>query len=222
LSKERPKDTGSSSLTGPVLVTAIAHVARSGRECSEKSLGFFDLRKFRGRRKTFERGGEDVVRFEGAVGRLIQPRQRQRRAQLHRTRALFAGDGDGRFQITAGAIPGARQKRTNNLLLSTRHARWRTAACKLAVITHTGSLGISPARNPASRLGYGRASADPISAGATIYSYGLVPNAIPKKGGRSAAHHGQCRKLLRWPAVLEGDNGRTARPQSWIEKPRGG
>jgi hypothetical protein len=57
------------------------------------------------------------VRFEGAVGRLIQPRQ-----QLHRTRALFAGDGDGRFQITAGAIPGARQKRTNNLLLSTRHA----------------------------------------------------------------------------------------------------
>ena len=26
----RPKDTGSSSLTGPVLVTAIAHVARSG------------------------------------------------------------------------------------------------------------------------------------------------------------------------------------------------
>ena len=77
---------------------------RRFRECSEKSLGFFDLRKFRGRRKTFERGGEDVVRFEGAVGRLIQPRQRQRRAQLERTRALFAGDGDGRFQITAGAI----------------------------------------------------------------------------------------------------------------------
>ena len=47
---------------------------------------------------------KDVVRFEGAVGRLIQPRQRQRRAQLERTRALFAGDGDGRFQITAGAI----------------------------------------------------------------------------------------------------------------------
>jgi hypothetical protein len=35
---------------------------------------------------------------------LIQPRQRQRRAQLERTRALFAGDGDGRLQITAGAI----------------------------------------------------------------------------------------------------------------------
>ena len=59
----------------------------------------------------------------------------------------------------------------------------RTAACKLSVITHTGSLGISPARNPASRLGYGRASADPISAGATIYSDGLVPNAIPQKRG---------------------------------------
>ena len=40
---------------------------RRFRECSEKSLGFFDLRKFRSRRKTFERGGEDVVRFEGAV-----------------------------------------------------------------------------------------------------------------------------------------------------------
>ena len=45
---------------------------RRFRECSEKSLGFFDLREFRGRRKTFERGGEDVVGFEGAVGRLIQ------------------------------------------------------------------------------------------------------------------------------------------------------
>ena len=44
------------------------------------------------------------MRFEGAVGRLIQPRQRQRRAQLERPRALFAGDGDGCFQITAGAI----------------------------------------------------------------------------------------------------------------------
>ena len=77
---------------------------RRFRECSEKSLGFFDLRKFRGRRKTFERGGEDVVRFEGVVGRLIQPRQRQRRAQLERTRALFAGDGDGRPQIAAGAV----------------------------------------------------------------------------------------------------------------------
>jgi hypothetical protein len=75
----------------------------------------------------------------------------------------------------------------------------RTAACKLAVITHTGSLGISPARNPASRLGYGRASADPISAGATIYSDGLVPNAIPKNGGRSAAHHGQCRSCCDGP-----------------------
>ena len=68
---------------------------RRFRECSEKSLGFFDLRKFRSRRKTFERGGEDVVRFEGAVGRLIQPRQRQGRAQLERMRALFAGNGDG-------------------------------------------------------------------------------------------------------------------------------
>ena len=75
----------------------------------------------------------------------------------------------------------------------------RTAACKLAVITHTGSLGISPARNPASRLGYGRESADPISAGATIYSDGLVPNAIPKNGGRSAAHHGQCRSCCDGP-----------------------
>ena len=42
--------------------------------------------------------------LRGAVGRLIQPRQRRRRAQLERTRALVAGDGDGRFQITAGAI----------------------------------------------------------------------------------------------------------------------
>ena len=77
---------------------------RRFRECSEKSLGFFDLRKFRGRRKTFERRSEDVVRFEAPVGRLIKLCQRQRRAQLERTRALFAGDGDGRFQITAGAI----------------------------------------------------------------------------------------------------------------------
>src|ERR1700688_3443782 len=35
---------------------------------------------------------------------MIEFRQRERRAQLERTRALFAGDGDGRFQITAGAI----------------------------------------------------------------------------------------------------------------------
>ena len=47
------------------------------------------------------------MRFEGAVGRLIQPRQRQRRAQLHRTRTLFAGDGDGRFQIRAGTASPA-------------------------------------------------------------------------------------------------------------------
>ena len=40
-------------------------------------------------------GGEDVVGFEGAVGRLIQPRQRQRRAQLERTRALFAVSANG-------------------------------------------------------------------------------------------------------------------------------
>ena len=76
---------------------------RRFRECSEKSLSFFDLRKFRRRRKAFERGGEDVVGFERAAGR-IELRQRQRRAQLERTRALFAGYGDGRLQIAAGVV----------------------------------------------------------------------------------------------------------------------
>jgi hypothetical protein len=67
-------------------------------------LRFCNLGKLRRRRKAFERGGEDVVGFERAAGRMIELRQRQRRAQLERWRALFAGDGDGRLQIAASAI----------------------------------------------------------------------------------------------------------------------
>ena len=73
-------------------------------ERGEKRLRFRKLGKLRRRRKAFERGGEDAVGFERVADRMIELRQRQRRAQLERTRALFAGDCDGRLQIAAGAI----------------------------------------------------------------------------------------------------------------------
>ena len=49
--------------------------------------------------------------FEEEAVRTRELRQRQRRAQLERKRALFAGNGDGRLQIAAGAIWGRGKSR---------------------------------------------------------------------------------------------------------------
>jgi hypothetical protein len=111
---------------------------RGFRKCSEKSPGFFDLRKFQRRRKAFERGGEDFAGFERAAGRMIELRQRQRRTQLKRTRALFAGDGDGdgRLRIAAGAIRIGGRTEKPRLAADAEQLGLLPAACDVAVSVH--------------------------------------------------------------------------------------
>ena len=65
------------------------------RKCGEQRLRFLDLRKFRRRRKAFERGREHGMGVGGAIGRLIELRQRERRAQLVAPRLLLLRNGDG-------------------------------------------------------------------------------------------------------------------------------
>jgi len=58
----------------------------------KQGLRFFDFRKFRSRRKAFERRREHGVSVGGTVSRLIKLRQRQRRLELERARTLFVSD----------------------------------------------------------------------------------------------------------------------------------
>ena len=60
------------------------------RKRREQRLRLGDLGHFRGRRKAFERGREDGVGIGGAAGRLIELRQRERRAQFETARRLAA------------------------------------------------------------------------------------------------------------------------------------
>jgi hypothetical protein len=69
------------------------------RHCSEERLRLTNLGKFWRRRKAFEGLGKGAVGLERESRRLVELRQRQRRAQFERTCALFAGDGDCRLQI---------------------------------------------------------------------------------------------------------------------------
>ena len=71
----------------------------------EKPLRLFDLRKLRRRRKSCQRGREHRVSVDGAVGRLIELRQRQRRAQLEAAcLLLFAMAMAARKASSAGAV----------------------------------------------------------------------------------------------------------------------
>jgi hypothetical protein len=64
-------------------------------ERRKESLPLGDLRHLGRRRETFERRREHRVRFDGAVGRLIEFRQRERRLQFEASRLLRLCDGDG-------------------------------------------------------------------------------------------------------------------------------
>ena len=65
------------------------------RQRRQQRLRLGDLRHLRRRRKAFERGRENGVGVRGATDRLVELRQRQRRAQLEAARALLFRDGDG-------------------------------------------------------------------------------------------------------------------------------
>ena len=65
------------------------------RQRRQQRLRLGDLRHFRRRRKAFERGREDGVRFGGAAGRLIELGERERGAQFKAARGLLLRDGDG-------------------------------------------------------------------------------------------------------------------------------
>jgi hypothetical protein len=64
-------------------------------ECREQRLRLDDLRHFRRWRKPFERGRENVVRLDRAVGRLVEFCERESGAQFETARALLFRDGDG-------------------------------------------------------------------------------------------------------------------------------
>ena len=73
----------------------MAFISEAGlRQSREKRLSFRDLGHFRRRSESFERGGENCVPFDGAAGRLVEPRQRQRRAQFETARTLLLRDRD--------------------------------------------------------------------------------------------------------------------------------
>src|SRR4029077_6247204 len=61
----------------------------------EQRLRFGDLKHFRGRRKAFERWRKHIVRLNRTAGRLVEPRERKRGAQLETAGALPPRDGDG-------------------------------------------------------------------------------------------------------------------------------
>jgi hypothetical protein len=65
------------------------------RQGHEQRLRLGDLGHCRGRREAIERGREDGARFDGAGCRLVELRQRKRRAKFKTARALLLRDGDG-------------------------------------------------------------------------------------------------------------------------------
>ena len=86
---------GHLQLRQPLLLVRFGFDLVGLRQRREQRLRLGDLRHFRRRRKAFERGREDGVGVGGAGGRLIEFRQRQRRAQFKTARALLLRDGDG-------------------------------------------------------------------------------------------------------------------------------
>ena len=74
---------------------ASALTSSVSRQRRQQRLRLGDLRHFGRRRKAFERRREDGVGVGGAAGRLIELRQRQRRAQFKTARPLLLRDRDG-------------------------------------------------------------------------------------------------------------------------------
>ena len=77
---------------------------RAGLDSHQQRLRLCDLGHFWRRREAFERRREDGVRFGGAAGRLVELRERQRRAQTPTARALLLCDGEGGLE---GFLRGA-------------------------------------------------------------------------------------------------------------------
>ena len=73
----------------------MAFISEAGlRQSREKRLSFRDLGHFRRRSESFNRGGANGLPFDGAAGRLVEPRQRQRCAQFETARTLLLRDRD--------------------------------------------------------------------------------------------------------------------------------
>ena len=71
------------------------HFSQRGlRQPREQRVTLGDFGHFRRRRKAFERGREDGVGVGGAAGRLVEFRERERRAQFEAARALLLRDSD--------------------------------------------------------------------------------------------------------------------------------
>ena len=64
-------------------------------QCRDQRLRLGDLRHFQRRRKAFERRREGSVGVGGAVGRLVELGERERRAQFEAARSLLPRDSDG-------------------------------------------------------------------------------------------------------------------------------
>ena len=85
-------------------------------ERREQRLRLGDLGHFRRRRKAFERRREDGVSFDGAAGRLIELRERQRRSQAPAAGALLLRYGDCRPRMLPRREPdrhGSRLSRSS-------------------------------------------------------------------------------------------------------------
>src|SRR5215469_15299908 len=74
----------------------------SRRQRAKKRLRFRDLGKFWARRKAVQRRREQGMSIGGSVRRVIELRQRERRAQLETARLLLLRDGDCREERILG------------------------------------------------------------------------------------------------------------------------
>ena len=104
-------------------VSFLPHIC-AGLDSQQQLMRLRDLRHFRRRRKAFERRHKNGVSVGGAGGRLIEPGERQGRAQPQAARALLALRRRGRAwkASSAGAgLPGRASE------ASRREMRWVTA-----------------------------------------------------------------------------------------------
>ena len=83
---------------------------RAGLDSHQQRLRLGDLRHFGRRRKAFERGREDRLSIDQTAGRLVELRERQRRAQTPTARALLLCDGEGGLEgfLRRWGIDGSR------------------------------------------------------------------------------------------------------------------
>src|SRR5277367_6810087 len=83
-------------------ITTLRSQIRAGLDCSNRFQRLRELRKLPRRRKALERGREDVMRLDRTGGRLIELRERERRAQFEAARPLLSRDGDGELERFLG------------------------------------------------------------------------------------------------------------------------